>query len=128
LTDTALIWARMIAPTAEWITQQIWASIRKRTSKALPPTRLTQSHKRLSSGSSETTERLRVPTFENSCRGCGKTIRAGRLHCTECFADKAAEQMRMAAKLGRVAALSPAARAKHKASRRRDAKAISEWD
>jgi|HubBroStandDraft_6_1064221.scaffolds.fasta_scaffold51540_3 hypothetical protein len=62
------------------------------------------------------------------CRGCGKNIAAGRIHCAQCSIDGATERLGDAARIGRVAARSPEARAKHSASRRRHAEACSAWD
>src|SRR4029077_6139954 len=45
-----------------------------------------------------------------------------------CAIDGATERLVKAARIGRVAARSPEARAKHWASRRRTAQACSEWD
>ena len=58
----------------------------------------------------------------------GKTITNESTHCGNCAVDKASERLIGAASLGRVAARSPEARAKHGATRRRHAKACSEWD
>src|ERR1700694_5966341 len=52
----------------------------------------------------------------------------GRTNCVDCAIGGATERLISAAKLGRVAARSPDARAKHVVSRRRHAQACSEWD
>src|SRR5439155_116209 len=46
LTETASMWARAIGPVAEWVARQLWSTTQKRTQSNLPPTRLTQTHRR----------------------------------------------------------------------------------
>jgi CRISPR-associated endonuclease Cas1 len=128
LSKTSALWARAVAPLAEWVVREIWASSRTKTSISAPPTRLTQNSKRAAKGKPALPLEIRAPKRENLCRGCGKTIRVGGLHCAKCFVPEAAKRISMAATLGRIAAKSTAARAKHIASRRRTAQAISDWD
>src|SRR5205823_8740171 len=40
LTETVGMWARAIAPVAEWVARQLWSKTQKRTQSNLPPTRL----------------------------------------------------------------------------------------
>ncbi len=61
-------------------------------------------------------------------QGCGRTIPNGSSNCAECAVEGATERLASAAKLGRVAAQRPEARAKHAASRKRNAQAQSAWD
>jgi hypothetical protein len=68
------------------------------------------------------------PETDHFCRGCGKTITNESTHCAGCAVEAATTRLIGAASLGRVAARSPEARAKHGATRRRQAKACSEWD
>ena len=128
LTETAGMWARAIGPIAEWTARQLWSKTQKRTASNVPPTRLTQSHRREAKGMSSLPKAQAVRPLENLCRGCGKTIRDGRNHCSNCALPSAAQRFVNAARLGRVAARRPEARAKHIASRRRHAQACSEWD
>ena len=128
LTETAHIWARAIGPVAEWTARQLWSTTQKRMLSNLPPTRLTQTHRREAKGMSLPPKARAVPPLENLCRGCGKTIRDRRNHCSNCAVPSAAQRFVNAARLGRVAARRPEALAKHIASRRRHAKACSEWD
>ena len=128
LSETAPTWGRAVAPIAEWLAGILWSRGRKPTGTVSPPTRLTQRHKREAKGSSSLPPPVRVPCWENVCRGCGKTIQIGRTNCAECAIGGATERLVSAATLGRVAARSPEARAKHVASRRRHAQACSAWD
>ncbi|PYV70811.1 MAG: CRISPR-associated endonuclease Cas1, partial [Acidobacteria bacterium] len=50
LTETVGMWARAIGPVAEWVARQLWSTTQKRTQSNLPPTRLTQDHKREAKG------------------------------------------------------------------------------
>ena len=129
LTETAGVWARAIGPVAEWVARELWSTTRKRTSRGLPPTRLTQAHRReAKSISSAPVELAASPRTENLCRGCGKTIRNEHTHCANCAVTEATERLVNAARIGRVVARSPEARAKHAESERRHANARTSWD
>jgi hypothetical protein len=121
------MWARAVAPVAKWVARQLWLTTRKRTQSEMPPTRLTQTHRREAKGSmfAPTT---RAPRMKNLCRGCGKVIRSGRTHCAHCTISSATERIVNAARIGRAAARSPEALAKHAESERRHARARSSWD
>ena len=127
LSVTAPTWGRAVAPMAEWIAWTLWSGRRKPSGAALP-TRLTQRHKRAAKGGSPLPSPVSPPRRENVCRGCGKTIRNGRTNCADCAIGGAKERLISAASLGRVAARSTGARAKHVASRQRHAQACSAWD
>jgi hypothetical protein len=71
---------------------------------------------------------IEPPKVDHFCRGCGKTISNGGSNCADCAVEGATERLASAAKLGRVAAQRPEARAKHVASRKRHAQAESAWD
>ena len=71
---------------------------------------------------------VKQPKPEHVCSGCGRRIRAERNHCAHCAIEGATERLANAARIGRIAARSPEARAKNVASRRRHAQACSEWD
>jgi len=128
LTETTRVWARAVGPVAEWVTRQLWSTRQKRTQSILPPTRLTQTHRREAKGIGSAPTAPAGPRVENLCRGCGKTIRDGRHYCANCAVASATERLVNAARLGRVASRSPEARAKHAESERRHANACSSWD
>src|SRR3989454_2869326 len=127
LTETAGAWAQAIGPVAEWIARQLWSTTQKRTQSILPPTRLTQTHRREAKSISSIPTALAAPRVENLCRGCGKTIMDGRNNCSNCAVGTATERLAEAARIGRVASRSPEARAKHAESERRHAEARSDW-
>jgi len=129
LCETSDTWRRLVAPVAEYVAQEFWSSTSKAAltpAQRLIATRLTQRTKREVKGSG--VPRVKRPTPEHVCLGCGKPIKPERTHCANCAIDGATERLVNAARIGRVAARSPEARAKHAASRRRHAQACSEWD
>ncbi len=128
LSETAPTWGRAVAPVAEWIAETLWSGRRKPSRGVSLPTRLTQSHKREAKGVSSFPTPIPIARRENVCRGCGKTIQKRSINCAQCQIEGATERLVDAARIGRVAARSPEARAKHVASRRRHAEACSAWD
>jgi len=128
LSETAPTWGRAVAPIAEWVAGALWSRGRNPSRDVALPTRLTQRHKRVAKGGSPLPSPIPPPRRENLCRGCGKTIQIGRTNCAECAIGGATERLVIAASVGRVAARSPEARAKHVASRLRHAQACLDWD
>jgi hypothetical protein len=128
LSETAPVWQRAVAPIAEWVAQQFWSTTRKRTRSDLSPTHLTQTHRREAKGISLRPMKPVGLRVENVCRRCGKVIRPESTNCSECAIADATRRFRDVARVGRVAARSPEARAKHVASRLRHAEACSAWD
>lgn len=128
LGETASTWGKLVAPWAEYVARTLWAGTKSgRTRNSVPPTRLTQQRRTEAKGKVWIAA-VEVPKPDHLCRGCGSTITNGRINCAECAVDGATERLVSAARLGRVAARSPEARAKHSASRLRHAQASSEWD
>jgi CRISPR-associated endonuclease Cas1 len=128
LGGTASAWGKLVAPWAEYVAQTLWAGATSgRTRDSILPTRLTQQRRTEAKGKVWMTA-SEPPKAEHFCRGCGKKIANGRLNCANCAVDGATERLASAAKLGRVAAQRPEARAKHVASRKRNAQAQSAWD
>src|SRR5437764_7909532 len=78
LTETTRVWARAVGPVTDWGARQLWSPTRKRTHNDLPPTHLTQAHRRAAKGNSSPPNVLTAPRAQNLCRGCGKAIRDGR--------------------------------------------------
>ncbi len=128
LGGTTPAWGKLIAPWAEYVARTLWAGATSgRPRNSILPTRLTQQRRTEAKGKVWMAAPL-PPKAEHCCRGCGKTILNGRLNCADCAVDGATERLAVAAKLGRVAARRPEARAKHVASRKRHAQACSAWD
>jgi CRISPR-associated endonuclease Cas1 len=128
LSETASAWNRAVAPIAEWVAQQLWSTTRKRMPTDSPPTHLTQTHRREAKGISSTLISRVAPRGENLCRGCGKSIAAGRKHCADCAVSPATERLVLASRLGRTPAQTSHALAKQAASQRRHSSARSSWD
>jgi CRISPR-associated endonuclease Cas1 len=128
LTETASLWARAIGPVAEWVARQLWSTTQERTRSNLPPTRLTQTRRREVKGVGSAPAGRTGPRLENLCRSCGKTIRDGRKHCVKCALAPATKRLVNAARIGRLAAHNPEARAKQGESERRQAVARASWD
>jgi len=128
LSETAPMWGRAVAPIAEWVAQTLWSQKRKPSGVVPLPSRLTQRHRREAKGGSPLPSAISPPRRDNLCRGCGKTIQIGSSNCADCAVGDATERLISAANLGRMAARTPEARAKHVVSRRRHAQACSEWD
>jgi CRISPR-associated protein Cas1 len=131
LCETSNTWRRLVAPVAEYVAQEFWSSVSKpaspsKLSRRLVATRLTQRNKREVKGSH--VPEVKDPKAEHVCEGCGKNIQDRSSQCATCAIDGATRRLADGAKVGRVAARSPKARAKHIASRKRHAEAISAWD
>jgi hypothetical protein len=128
LSGTASVWGKLVAPWAEYVARTLWAGAKsRRTCNSIPPTRLTQQRRTEAKGKVWIAA-VEPPKTDHLCRGCGKIVPIGRSNCAACAIGGATERLVSAAKLGRVAARSPEARAKHVASRRRHAQACSAWD
>jgi hypothetical protein len=126
LSETIALWRKLVAPWAEYVARSLWTGVKsERTS--IPPTRLTQ-QRRIQAKGKVWKLSVKQPKTDHLCRGCGKTITDGRTNCADCAISGATERLLSVASIGRVAARNPEARAKHVASRRRHAKACSEWD
>jgi CRISPR-associated endonuclease Cas1 len=129
LCETADTWRRLMAPVAEYVAQEIWSSISRPTSSLARrglATRLTQRTRRAVKGSEVTTSKNPKP--EHVCTDCGVPITARRSHCPNCSIEIATKRLGHAAQVGRIAARSPEARAKHVASHLRHLEARSTWD
>lgn len=109
LSETAPLWARAVAPVAEWVARQLWQ--RKPEKDGPPPTRLTQRHKREAKGSSPVSVSEVVPKAESICRDCGAPIGRRSTHCPKCSVVYSTGRLVEGARTGRVAAHAPEAAA-----------------
>jgi hypothetical protein len=124
LSETAMTWARAVAPFAERVARTLWSPNLNRGKQSCPATRLTQRHKREAKGRSSLPPSVPTPRRENLCRGCGKTIRVGRSHCGQCAISGAFVG---AARLGRLVSNTPEAGVKQANTQRQHAKARASW-
>jgi CRISPR-associated endonuclease Cas1 len=127
LTETATMWARAVAPVAEWVASQLWRRKHTPARNIKPPTRLTQARRREAQGGAPVHSELAAPRRENVCRGCGKTLTRGRDHCAQCAVNLASERLVDVARLGRSVAHTPEARAKEGQKQRQHAEARNSW-
>jgi CRISPR-associated endonuclease Cas1 len=127
LSETAPMWGRAVAPFAEWVTRALWSSSAKLARESPPATRLTQRFKREAKGAPPLPSSIKAPRRENLCRGCGKTIHDGGMHCARCAAGDATQNMLIAAKIGRQTAYGPEAQAKRANTQRKNALAQHSW-
>ena len=127
LAETAPIWGKLVAPWAEYVARNLWASTSPAKSERRLSTPLTQQHRRLAKGRPSFPE-VRTPKPERLCRGCGKTIRGDSTHCSECAAAIRDKSFLDVAKLGRIAGHTPEAIAKEAATHRKHAQARAAWN
>jgi CRISPR associated protein, Cas1 family len=128
LSGTAFTWGKLVAPWAENVARTLWTGAKsERSGNSALPTRLTQQRRSEAKGK-VWINTVVPPKTDHLCRGCGKTITNESTDCADCAVGKATERLIGVASVGRIAARSPVARAKHGATRRRHAKSCSEWD
>jgi hypothetical protein len=127
LSQTARMWSQAVAPFAEWVARTLWSNSRKPNDQVAPPTRLTQRHKREARGARSFPTIECAPRGQHLCRGCGKSIGTEHTYCVSCARDGSKARMIQAAKIGRLVSHTSEARAKQSATRRRHARACSEW-
>lgn len=126
LSDTSLIWARPVAPVAEWVAQAIWTQQRKPSSEQLLPTRLTQRRRTEGRGREFLFSAIPRPKIQRICAGCGVTTKRGR-HCLKCGKEVSGEKLIELAKAGRVATLGANAQRKRSETQKRHEAAKREW-
>jgi len=128
LSTTVSVWRKLVAPWAEYVARTLWAGTKSgRSRNSVLPTRLTQQRRTEAKGKIWIAS-VEPTKLDHLCRGCGKEILNGRVHCADCAIERATERLVSAARFGRVASRNPEARAKHVASRRRHAEACTAWD
>jgi CRISPR-associated endonuclease Cas1 len=127
LSETTPMWARAVAPVAEWVARQLWQRQRKPSRETAPPTRLTQSRKRKPNSVPLVPRGERAPQPQTLCRGCGKEIEQGRTYCAQCAVPDATERLRETARAGRIAGHTPEALRKQGKTQRQHRHAQTEW-
>jgi hypothetical protein len=127
LSETMPMWARAVAPFAEWVARALWSSSAKLVRESVPPTRLTQRTKREVKGAPSSPQPVRVPKRDNLCSECGKTIRPGSSKCASCAVGDATDNMLDAARIGRQTANDPEAQLKRANTQRRNALEQHAW-
>jgi CRISPR-associated endonuclease Cas1 len=128
LSETAPVWARAVAPKAEWVARTLWSTRPKPTRRLWPATRLTQGHRREAKGKPDKLPTLPAPSPPAVCRVCGVAVKFGRSYCVSCAVTVSRESLIEAAKLGRVAGHSREARARQAEKQRRHAAELKAWN
>lgn len=122
LSETGLMWRKLIAPWAEFVTRQLWTSrsSRRQQRRDLSPTRLTQQRKREAKGTTFSAV-IKVPKIQRVCRGCGMQIDSTHEHCKNCAGNLTTKRLTEDAKLGRIIAHSEkASKSRIQTKRRHD--------
>jgi CRISPR-associated endonuclease Cas1 len=131
LSETAPMWARAVAPLAEWVARQLWSRQRKPSRDTAPPTRLTQRRRREAKGSLSGLSSKPASRRESICIVCGASIASGRSYCRSCAIPIATEHLTDVAESGRatgqIAAQSADAQVRRANTQRRHALAKSAW-
>jgi hypothetical protein len=126
LSQTAPTWGRLVAPWAEYVAHSLYSgrSTQGAIVKGLK-TPLTQRHRREAKGG--LAPQFRMPKTEHLCRGCGNPLRKEHEECSNCAVGSATGRLMSAGRIGRIAAQSSEARAKHSESARNHAIARASW-
>jgi hypothetical protein len=125
LSQTAPNWAHLIAPVAEWFAREITRS--NNTKQPGLPARLTQRYRRETKGGNPLPVAKSIFRPRRVCRDCGKQLGGDSIHCKSCAEPIVSERMSKAARLGRIAAFTPEARAKRSATQQAKARARYDW-
>jgi CRISPR-associated endonuclease Cas1 len=99
LSETAPIWARAVAPVAEWVAQTIWSQPKKPSREPLLPTRLTQRRRREGRGKEFTPVAVPIARRPRICEVCGAEDVKNR-YCRSCAIGVARETMAQVALIG----------------------------
>jgi CRISPR-associated endonuclease Cas1 len=102
LSESLSTWSRVVAPIAEWISGMVWSTARKPARLMLPPTHLTQSHRRQAKG------KLNPPIADppqppRLCRTCGTNVTEEHRYCPSCAVAVSTEALIKGAQKGRLA-------------------------
>jgi CRISPR-associated endonuclease Cas1 len=126
LSESLSTWSRVVAPIAEWTSRMLWSTARKPARLMLPPTHLTQSHRRQAKGKSNppTTE---PPRPMRLCRTCGANVTAEHRYCPSCAVAVSTEELIRGARKGRDASHSSEAQASRAEKGRRNTAARWAW-
>jgi len=124
LCETTDTWRRLVAPVAEYVANEIWASIPKSAStlaRRTLATRLTQANKREVKGSD--VPEVTLPKPEHHCRDCGAKVRSDKQRCLKCWK----QVTRVNFRAGRKTAQRPESLSKRSATQRMQKQAIQNW-
>ncbi|MBB5330681.1 hypothetical protein HDF14_004317 [Edaphobacter lichenicola] len=100
LAETTSMWARLVAPLAEWTVKAI-ASTTK-AGRRTPATRLTQNHKREMRGGNPFVASKKPMTLQNVSSDCGIPIINANEKCRGCSVEESKQRLTKVATEGRV--------------------------
>ena len=100
LSETAPIWARAVAPVAEWVAQALWSSRKNANTERLLPTRLTHRRRSEGRGKEFTPDAGPVVRRTKLCELCGAEGITNR-YWRSCGVEVSRENMTRAALIGR---------------------------
>jgi CRISPR-associated endonuclease Cas1 len=126
LSESLSTWSRIVAPIAEWTSRMLWSTARKPARLMLPPTHLTQSHRRAAKGKA-TPPVPAPPKLPLLCQTCGANITAGHRYCASCAATISTERYIRGEQQGRDASHSSEAQARRVETSRRHTAARMAW-
>jgi CRISPR-associated endonuclease Cas1 len=99
LSETAITWARAVAPTAEWVAQALWNSSRGSSKKDAIPTRLTQRRRSEGRGNDFAMQPSPLPRRKKICVVCG-VEGVQKTYCRSCAVEVSRENMAQVALIG----------------------------
>jgi len=124
---TAPTWSKLVAPWPEYVARTLWSSKAGGKQSSMPPTPLTQRHRRRAKGSFEL-PRANPPRPQKLCRGCGVSLNGARDHCAACGVEISRANMIEIAKRGRIISKRPEALVKQAVAQKRQRAARREWN
>jgi len=126
LSESLSTWSRVVAPIAEWISRMVWSTARNPARLMLPPTHLTQSHRRQAKG------KLNPPIADpprppKLCQTCGANVTARNRYCPSCAVAVSTKELIKGAQKGRLASHSSEAQANRAEKGRQNTAARWAW-
>jgi CRISPR-associated protein Cas1 len=127
LSQTAPNWARLVAPVAEWLAQELFRSSKPRPLQL--PARLTQRHRREVKGADPLPKAKFTVRPMNVCRTCGAQLASRSIgQCAQCWQAESVPHMQNVARVGRETSHAPESQAKRSATQKINTQAAWDWD
>jgi CRISPR-associated endonuclease Cas1 len=126
LSESLSTWSRVVAPIAEWTSRMLWSTARKPARLMLPPTHLTQSHRRQAQGKSNPPI-AGPPRPPQLCRTCGAKVTEEHRYCQSCAVTVSTQELIKGAQNGRLASHSSEAQANRAEKGRLNTAARRAW-
>jgi CRISPR-associated endonuclease Cas1 len=126
LSQSLPVWARIVAPTTEWVAKRLWSATSRVNKLKAPATCLTQTHRRSAKRDSDPP----ISGPEGAlplCQTCGRAITAGHRYCSTCSIAISARELVKGAQQGRLASHSEEAQASRSEKGRSNTTARWAW-